>query len=118
MWRRGCGRSVAGMIDEAKERRARLARRRPGLYASRHVVVGVAQVLLVVLGIRLAFGLVDLPDISIPVPEIDLPDVLPEIPFGVPGWLAAVLASAKYWAPIVFGVFFALGELERRRRRS
>ena len=52
----------------------------------------------------------DLPDI--PWPDLDLPD------WSLPGWLAAVLASKKYWFPILVAIGVAVAEVRRRRRRD
>ena len=105
------------------------AQQHPGLYAARHVVVATSQVIAGLLLARIALGLVldldwgwlpdwqlpriprpDLPDI--PWPDIDLPD------WSMPGWLAAVLASKKYWFPILVAIGVAVAEVRRRRRRD
>lgn len=105
----------------------RLKRDRPGLYAARHVVIGVGEVVVALLGIRLALKLIPWPDIDLPnlpnLPNLNLPDIpwpdvdLPDLP-GLPGWLEAILEAKQYWLPIVIAVFVAAGELERRRRRT
>ncbi|ADB49920.1 hypothetical protein [Conexibacter woesei] len=103
-----------------------LARERPALYASRHVAIAAGKLLFGVLGIGALLGLllpripfpsipspdvdVDLP--SIPLPSIDLPDVT------LPGWVEAILSTAKWWAPIVVAIVIAAGEVEKRRRRQ
>jgi hypothetical protein len=109
--------------------------RHPRLWASRHVVAGVARVLVGLLGLavllqalvrpllRWLAGLVPdvdlprlpLPDLdlpSIPWPDVDLPDLT------VPGWLAAVLATAKFWGPVLVGIGVAVVEVRRKRRRD
>ena len=52
----------------------------------------------------------DLPDI--PWPDIDLPEL------SLPGWLAALLATKKYWFPILVAVAVAVAEVRRRQRRD
>ena len=108
-------RSVAGMGHNAHERLAKLERERPRLYAARHVAKGVGQVLLAVVGVGLAVRFLPLPDL--PLPNLDVPE-LPRPDLSVPGWLAAILGTAKFWGPILAGVLIALGELERRRKRD
>lgn len=109
-------------------RREAFARRHPALYASHHAAAGVAKVLLGLIGIGFLLRL--LPDISIdlPLPSIDipwppfdlpdLPDLLPDLPDlpPLPGWVRAILESAKYWGPILAGVAYAIVEYRRRRR--
>jgi hypothetical protein len=98
----------------AAARRERFEREHPRLYAARHVAKGVAQVAGAVIGIGFLIRL--LPDISLPLPSIDLPDLpLPSIDLEVPGWIAAILASKIYWLPIVLGLVIALREWRRRR---
>ncbi|SEP04691.1 hypothetical protein [Trujillonella endophytica] len=107
--------------------------RHPRLWATRHVVLGVGKALAALLGLAVLLqalvrpllqwlaGLVpalDLPSIpwpdvdlpSIPWPDVDLPDLAP------PGWVAAVLATAKFWVPVLVGVVLAVREARRRRR--
>lgn len=109
--------------------------RHPRLWASRHVVVAVAKVVAGLLGLALLLqalvrpllrwlaGLVphvDLPELplpdldlpSVPWPDVDLPDVT------LPGWLAALLATAKYWGPVLVGVGLMVAEVRRERRRA
>lgn len=107
----------------------------PRLWASRHVVAGVARVLVGLLGLavllqtlvrpllRWLAGLV--PDVDLPrlpLPDLDLPSIpwpdldLPDL--SLPGWLAAVLASAKYWGPVLVGIGVAVVEVRRKRRRD
>ena len=105
------------------------ARERPRLYAARHVVGGVAKVVvpLVIAALlaRLAFQipwpnlwLPDLPSIprpnlpSLPLPDWQLPD------WEVPGWLRWVLSNAKYVVPIIIGVVLARNEIRRRRSQD
>jgi hypothetical protein len=98
-------------------RRERFEREHPGLYAARHVAKGVAQVAGALIGIGLLINF--LPDISLPLPSIDLPDLpdlpLPSIDVSLPGWIAAILATTKFWLPIVLGLVIALREWRRRR---
>ncbi|MDA0183492.1 hypothetical protein OJ997_24500 [Solirubrobacter phytolaccae] len=101
-------------------RQADWGRRHPGLYASRYVLTGVAQVAAAIIGITFALRLlpsIDLP--SIPLPSIDLPDLpLPsfQIDLELPGWVQAVLDSKPYWVPIVVGLVLASRELQRRKK--
>jgi hypothetical protein len=105
--------SVTGMVNNAHERLAKLERERPRLYAARHVAKGAGQVLLAVVGVGLAVRFLPLPDL--PLPSLDVPE-LPRPDLSVPGWLAAILGTAKFWGPILAGVLVALGELARRRK--
>jgi hypothetical protein len=109
--------------------------RHPRLWAARHVAAAVVRVVAGLLGLlvllqalvrpllRWVAGLVpdvDLP--SIPLPDLDLPSIpwpdvdLPDVT--LPGWLAAVLATAKVWGPVLVGVGVAVAEVRRRRRRD
>ena len=111
-------------------------RRHPALWASRHVLVAVGQVLLTVLGVLVLLHLLlrralawvreqlpelDLPRLPwpdlprIPWPDLPLPDLpdLPDLP--VPWWLAAALATAKFWAPVLVALAVAVREVRRRR---
>ncbi|MDO9380572.1 MAG: hypothetical protein Q7T56_17140 [Nocardioidaceae bacterium] len=45
-------------------------------------------------------------------PDWDLPDL------DAPGWLDALLASEKWWGPLLIALFVALGEIDRRRKRA
>jgi hypothetical protein len=98
----------------AAERRERLERERPGLYAARHVAKGVAQALAAVIGIGFLLRL--LPDFSLPIdlPEPPLPDIDPPS-FEPPDWLVAILASKAIWLPVIVGLVIALREWRRRR---
>ena len=118
----------------AAHRRYVWARRHPRLYAARHVVVATVEVVAGLLLARIALGFVldldwgwlpdwhlprlprphlpDLPWPDVPWPDLDLPD------WSVPGWLAAVLASKKYWFPILVAIGVAVAEVRRRRRRD
>lgn len=110
-------------------RRFLWAGRHPRLHAARHVAVAVGQVVAGLLMARIALGFVldlnwgwlpdwqlprlprpDLPDISWP--DIDLPDL------SLPGWLAAILATKRYWFPILVAIAVAVAEVRRRRRRE
>ena len=104
-------------------RRAAFARRHPRLYASRHVLTGVAQVAAAMVGFTFLLRLIP----AIPWPSIDLPDLpsinLPDLPLPsfqidieLPGWVQAVLDSKPYWVPIVVGLVVALRELDRRKK--
>ncbi|WP_146087470.1 hypothetical protein [Thermomonospora echinospora] len=116
-------------------------REHPKLYASRHVVLATGKVVLGLLGVAVFFQLIlsrviqwiierlpnmdlpglPLPDLdlpSIPWPHIPLPD-LPDLPdVTLPGWLKAVLATAKYWIPILIAIGAAVQEVRKRKRRS
>ena len=108
---------LAPAPGSAAARRERLERERPGLYAARHVAKGVAQAAAAIIGIGFLIRL--LPDISLPLPSIDLPDLpLPEIDLpslAPPDWLVAVLASKAIWLPLIAGLVLALREWRRRR---
>jgi hypothetical protein len=100
--------------DREAARRERLERERPGLYAARHVAKGVAQVGAALIGIGFVIRL--LPDFSLPLPSVDLPDIpLPRIDLEPPDWIAAILQTKIYWLPIVLGLVIALREWRRRR---
>jgi hypothetical protein len=108
-------RSVTVMVHDAHERLAKLERKRPRLYAARHVAKGVGQVLLAVVGVGVTVRFLPLPDLPLPnlgVPELPRPDL------SAPGWLVAIVGTAKLWGPILAGALVALGELERRRKRD
>ncbi|HZG92538.1 MAG TPA: hypothetical protein VEZ42_20195, partial [Pseudonocardia sp.] len=106
----------------------------PRLWASRLVVLAVTKVVLGVLGVTAFIKLLlqpvltwlrgllpdfDLP--SIPWPDIDLPEIpwpdidLPDLP-AAPGWLQALLDTAKFWGPVLAAVGLAVREVQRRRR--
>jgi hypothetical protein len=108
--------------------------RHPRLWASRHVVAAVVRVAAGLLGLlvllqavvrpvlRWLAGLVpdvDLP--GLPLPDLDLPSIpwpdvdLPDL--ALPGWLAAVLATAEIWGPLLVGLGMAVAEVRRRRRK-
>jgi hypothetical protein len=108
------------MSKERETRLDRLKRERPGLYASRHVIAGAGQVLLVVIGIGLAIRFIPWPDLDVGIDPPDLPDLpLPSISLpDPPGWVKAIFESKKYWWPIVIGLLLALGEIERQKRKK
>ncbi|MGH4026050.1 MAG: hypothetical protein ACRDRV_15855 [Pseudonocardiaceae bacterium] len=110
-------------------------RKHPRLYAARHVVLAVGKVVLGLLGVALLAQLIlrrvvgwiaeRLPHLdltSIPWPDVDLPSMpwpdldLPGL--SPPGWLLAVLATAKYWVPILVAVGLAVREVRKRRAKS
>jgi hypothetical protein len=100
-------------------RLAELERRRPVLYAARHVVKAVGSVMLPLLGIGALIGLVlpALPDID--PPQVNLPDLpdLPSISIEPPEWVKSVLAAAPYVVPIAIAIGVAAREVERQRKR-
>ncbi|MFI0373996.1 hypothetical protein ACH35V_39575 [Actinomadura sp. 1N219] len=111
-------------------RREALARAHPVLYASRHVVAAAGRVVFPLLGlgvlVRVLLKWIPRPDVpfpdvdapSVPWPDVPWPD-LPDLPdVSAPPWLAVVLATAKFWAPILVAVVVAAREARRRRRAS
>ena len=116
-------------------------RRHPRLYASRHVAGAVAKVLLGLLGVTVLLRSLlrpavewvreRVPDVDLPLvpwpelPRIPWPDIpwpdLPEIPWPdlpdlhAPAWLLAVLATAKFWGPLLVALAVAVREVRRRR---
>lgn len=110
-----------------------LRRDRPGIYASRHVVKAVAQVLVFMLGVGAALRAL-LPRLDFgwawewnpPFDVSRIPD-----PLGwIAGWLWArldagvtevlidLVRSFRWWGPIAIAVVVALNEIERRRSRE
>ena len=131
-------------MDDAKpsreERRDRLAREHPVRFTLQRVGVAVVEVVLGVLGVGAIIGvfmrglLPDitwgwLPDVPQWIQGLDAPDWLKyvdpfywlgrlDIPWpnlDLPGWLTG---STKYWLPIAIALVVALGELDRRRKKS
>ncbi|MGH2615110.1 MAG: hypothetical protein ACRDJC_07720, partial [Thermomicrobiales bacterium] len=113
----------------------RLKREHPELYAARHVVIAIGQVLIGVLGIGAllrallpridvpAFPLPDLPAIpwpdlpDIPWPEIPVPDIdLPELAFLEQ--LKELWSSVNWLVPIVIAGLIAINEVSKRRKRE
>ncbi len=115
----------AGSPAALREERMRT---NPRLHAARHVVGGVAKVVMPLLFTALMIWLAgripwpgwDLP--SVPLPSISLPSIpwpdweLPRLDWDAPGWLVWLAEHAKYVIPILIGV--ALGRREMRRRRE
>ncbi|RFS83874.1 hypothetical protein D0T12_16825 [Actinomadura spongiicola] len=113
-------------------RREALARAHPTLYASRHVAVAVGRVLFPLLGVGLLVrALVKaLPSPDVSLPDIDLPSVpRPDIPWpdvpwpdppdvSAPPWVTVILATAKFWGPILVAVGVAAREARSRKRRA
>lgn len=107
----------------------RFQRRHPRLWASRHVLVAVLQVGLALLALRLTlhwapWQLLPWPDWRLPRlpwPDLPLPD-LPDLPDWnlpePPTWVRTVLASKKYWLPIVMALLVAAAEARRRQRST
>lgn len=108
----------------------RLEREKPVLYASRHVGLAAGKLVAGLLGIGAIFKLllpripwpdIDLPDVRLP--KIDLPDVpwpdldIPWPDLELPAWMKAVLATAKWWGPIVAAIFVALHEVDKNRKK-
>ncbi len=109
-------------------------RARPVFYASRHVAIGAAKVLLPIVGVAVLVWLLAripsdvLPDVpAIPWPDIDLPSIpwpdidLPAIPWPdwqLPGWLEWVIDRLKYVMPVLLGVIWARREVTRRRKQD
>lgn len=103
-----------------------LASERPALYASRHVAIAAGKLLAGLLGIgallgwllpRVPLPSIPSPDVKIDLPSLPLPSIdLPDIP--LPGWVEAILGTAKWWGPILLAVFIALGEVDKRSRRQ
>lgn len=102
-------------------------RAHPTRYALLQTVVGVVTVvgpiLVTVLLARLALSL-PLPDVPLPdLPDLPSPD-LPSLPrpdlpdVSLPGWLRAVLDKAGYVWPVLLAVVLARGEVRRRRRQD
>ena len=121
-------------------RRDRLAREHPVRFTLQRVGVAVVEVVLGVLGVGAIIGVFMrglLPDISwgwlpdVPpwIQDLDAPDWLKyvdpfywlgrlDIPWpsvDLPGWLTG---SAKFWLPIVIALVVALGEVDRRRKKT
>ncbi|WP_028474231.1 hypothetical protein [Nocardioides alkalitolerans] len=101
-------------------------RRNPRLYAARHVVEGVAKVVVPIVVVwllaRLAFS-VPLPNIPWPdlpsIPWPDLPSIsLPRLDWAPPYWLQVVADNAKYVVPVLIGIGIACGEVRRRRTQD
>ena len=104
-------------------RLARLARDRPGLYASRHVAVAAGKLALGVLGIGALIALIPLPDVpAMPFPDIPSPDIpwpdlsLPD--WTLPGWLQTIIDTSNWWGPVLVAIVIAVREARRRRRRA
>lgn len=122
--------------DVPAGRLERLRRDRPELYAFRHVVKAAVKVGLAALGVgavlrallpRFDLGwlrdwvpgwLAGIDRSRIPDPlgwgVRRLGDLLPDV--GIPGWLADVGRSARWWGPILIAVLVAVAEVERRRQ--
>lgn len=112
-------------------RREELARAHPVLYASRHIVPAAGKVLFPLLGlgvlVRMLVEMVPWPDVDLPevsLPDVDPPD-LPDVPWpdvdlpdvSAPWWLQAIVASAKFWGPLLVAVGVAAREVSRRKRQ-
>lgn len=109
-------------------KREALALSHPTLYASRHMVVATGKVLFPLLGvsalIHLLLDMVVWPDVrlpkadlpSIPWPDIPWPDVpLPDV--SLPPWLRVILATTKFWVPILIAAGVTAKEAGRRKRQ-
>ena len=105
----------------------------PRLYAARHVAAGVAKVVGPLVVAWLFARLVGFFDFSLPLPDIDRPDIelpsipLPDIPWpdlhlpsipwpawALPDWLVWLIDHAKLVFPIVVGMALARSEVKRR----
>jgi hypothetical protein len=112
-----------------------LKRDHPELYAARHIVIAILQVLFSVLGIGALLGAllprIGVPDIPWPdlpaVPWPDLPDIpVPDIPWPaieVPdlpflGVIREIWSSVNWVVPIVIAVLVAINEIQKRRKRE
>lgn len=103
-------------------------RANPRLHAARHVVGGVAKVVLPILFTALMIwlaGRIPWPDWDLPFipwPSINLPSIpwpdweLPRLDWDAPGWVVWLAEHAKYVLPILVGL--VLGRREMRRRRE
>ena len=103
-------------------------RAHPRRYAARHVVSGVAKVvvpiLLTILVARFAVR-IDWPDWDLPsLPRPDLPDLVPSVPWpdvslpDLPGWVKEAAQYAKYVVPVLIGIGLASNEVTRRRKQD
>ncbi|RNL60633.1 hypothetical protein EFK50_20175 [Nocardioides marmoriginsengisoli] len=103
-------------------------RAHPKRYAARHVVAGVAKVvlpiLLTLLVARFAIR-IDWPDWNLPsLPRPNLPDLIPDLPdidlpdLSLPGWVQTILNNAKYVVPVLIGIGLASNEVKRRRKQD
>jgi hypothetical protein len=98
--------------------------RHPRLWASRHAVAGVANAVMLFVGLGFLLRLlpaVPLPSVDLPdVPWPDLPDLvdLPALPdlLSLPAWLADLALPAKAAGVVLFGVALAVVEHRRHRR--
>lgn len=117
----------------AGTRAARLAefqRQRPQVYAARHVAIAIGQVLVAVVGIGvLVRGLlprVGLPSIDLPSVDLSwIPDplgwlfgLLPNVSLSMPGWLDPILATSRYWVPVLIAIGVAMNEVDKRRKAN
>jgi hypothetical protein len=86
------------------------------LVANGGVAKGVGRVLATLLVIGLGINL--LPelhiDLDLGLPSIPFPSIDIQIP-EPPGWVQAILESAKYWGPILAGIVIAVREWRKRR---
>ena len=94
----------------------------PGLYASRYVLGGAAQVAVAIIGFTSLLRLHARDPVAVDRsarPPADRPAghaaaVVPDRS-RLPGWVQEVLDSKPYWVPIVVGVVLARRELKRRQ---
>jgi len=125
-----------GGIDldpEPGSKAARLEERmraHPRRYAARHVVAGIAKVVVPILiailvarfAVRIPWPDWNLPDIDLPsIPWPYLPDLVPDIvlpDWSLPGWLLWLLDKVKFVLPVLFGIALARNELARRRKQD
>ncbi|MCD0453688.1 hypothetical protein LO762_31550 [Actinocorallia sp. API 0066] len=109
----------------------RWERERPVLYASRHVLLALGQVVLPLLGIGALLRLlipnidlprIDLPDIPFPdLPDLpDFPDILPDIDLPdlvLPGWMQTAAQALKFVVPVLIALGVAANEIKKNRRK-
>ncbi|ROO84145.1 hypothetical protein EDD29_1662 [Actinocorallia herbida] len=106
----------------------RWERERPLRYASRHVLIATAQVLIPLLGLSALLRLLvprvdwpDLPHLDLPsVPWPDLPDLRPDLDLPdltPPQWLQPLLDAGKLLGPILLAVAIAVREIRKNRRK-
>jgi hypothetical protein len=113
----------------------KLKREHPNVYAARHVVLAVLQVLIGAIGIGALLSAllprIDLPSIPLPdlpaIPWPDLPDIpwptvplpaidMPDLPFL--DQIRELWSAVNWLVPIVIAVLIAINEVSKRRKRE